>query len=356
MDDGTIDLADQTILLNYLHLLGISILYWDHLITLDNEIKYIWIRKKWASSIWFFLIRYLGFAGNIPVVLFSFMTLAPVSNTISGVRFHHFFSALEMITHRRCLRYSFIHQIILVLTHVAVCVVMILRTYALYERNNRLIVCLLALGVGLIAVSSWTVHGQTAIPVQIFPGCHLGVTQTTGYHLSASWIALFLFDSIIFGLTMFRTHSTRLHLGGGENLPIHMLLVRDGALYFAAMALANLANIITYYLTGPLIRGSLSTFANCVSVTMMSRLMLNLHAQAHVGVLSQSNNTGFDNVSLALDFREPEESPPMTRIPLHGPDVPMRAPELDPNPEPGGIAVVSSTDVQNTMHGRDEEY
>ncbi|KAJ7214358.1 hypothetical protein GGX14DRAFT_443792 [Mycena pura] len=52
------------------------------------------------------------------------------------------------------------------------------------------------------------------------------------------------------------------------------------------MALANLSNIGSFYFGGPLFRGSLSTFASCTSVTMVSRLMLNLHEQAAIGIMS----------------------------------------------------------------------
>ncbi|KAJ8453745.1 hypothetical protein ONZ45_g19585 [Pleurotus djamor] len=51
----------------------------------------------------------------------------------------------------------------------------------------------------------------------------------------------------------------------------------SGALYFAVMVLANLLNILTFYLPSPLLRGSLATFASLTSVTMISRLLLNLH-------------------------------------------------------------------------------
>ncbi|KAJ7487970.1 hypothetical protein FB451DRAFT_1226075 [Mycena latifolia] len=304
MVDDTIDLATETIFLNSCHLLGISILFWDHLITLDKEITYLWVRKKSSSSLWFFAVRYIGLGGNIPVLLFSFMTLSPTV----------------------CTQYSFLHQIVLVATQFLVSVIMLLRTWALYGRDKRVLGSLVALGACLLAVCSWAVQGQKAIPVAIYPGCHLGVSEISGYHLSATWAALFLYDSIVFGMTLFKTYSTRRQLGSGNNLPIHRLIVRDGALYFAAMALANLANIVTYYSTGPLLRGSLGTFANCISITMMSRLMLNLHEQANVGILTQMDQLRFEE-SIPLDFREPSEYLPAT--------------EPEPEPDPGSSNSIS---------------
>ncbi|KAJ6591412.1 hypothetical protein B0H10DRAFT_779146 [Mycena sp. CBHHK59/15] len=199
------------------------------------------------------------------------------------------------------MQYSFIHQLILVTTQILVCIVMILRTYAFYGRNRRLLWMLVVIGVCLTAVCVWTVLGQRATAVKVLPGCHLGVSVSTGYHLAASWEALLLFDSIIFGLTIYQSYSARRRVGVQARMPLHTLIMRDGAMYFAAMVLANLTNIITYYVTGPLLRGSMSTFANCVSVSMMSRLMLNLHEKAGVGILTQLNASQFpDDIPLSV--------------------------------------------------------
>lgn len=57
-----------------------GVLYYDHLLTLDTEIDYIW--KGLGAAYWFYIIRYAGFAGNIPVTVFSFYALAPKVSTI----------------------------------------------------------------------------------------------------------------------------------------------------------------------------------------------------------------------------------------------------------------------------------
>ncbi|KAK6992652.1 hypothetical protein R3P38DRAFT_2802218 [Favolaschia claudopus] len=145
--DDIVKEAKETVQLNYHHLIGISILYWDHVLTAPTEFKLLWARRKSMSSIWFFLVRYLGFVGNLPVVLFSFITLSP--------------------------------KIFLVAMQVVISIVAILRTYAFYSRDKRVLACLIGLGVFLVAVCSWTVHGQHTIPATILPGCHLGITERT---------------------------------------------------------------------------------------------------------------------------------------------------------------------------------
>ncbi|KAK7466393.1 hypothetical protein VKT23_005116 [Stygiomarasmius scandens] len=94
-------------------------------------------------------------------------------------------------------------------------------------------------------------------------------------------------------LTLKKAYETRRELKEeGMLVPsILVLVVRDGSIYFAVMAVANFLNILTFYLTGPYMRGGLSTFASAVSVTMMSRLMLNLHEVAETGLYTSHRET-----------------------------------------------------------------
>jgi hypothetical protein len=41
----------------------------------DRECSFVWTRTKTASAYWFFLLRYGALLTNIPVVVFSFVTL-----------------------------------------------------------------------------------------------------------------------------------------------------------------------------------------------------------------------------------------------------------------------------------------
>ncbi|KAF8874545.1 hypothetical protein BD779DRAFT_1678688 [Infundibulicybe gibba] len=132
----------------------------------------------------------------------------------------------------------------------------------------------------------WALLGQQNRVAQKLPGCHIGISHDTSMRLAAAWVALFAYDSIIFVLTLAKTWQAGRKIKINRPLPIIALLLRDGSIYFAVMALANLANILTFYFCGPFLRGGLSTFSNDISVTMMSRLMLNLHETATVGIFS----------------------------------------------------------------------
>ncbi|KAJ7751502.1 hypothetical protein DFH07DRAFT_774746 [Mycena maculata] len=148
---------------------------------------------------------------------------------------------------------------------------MVQRIYALYSCDKGMVWCLTAIATVLMIIILSTIVVGTK-PALVLP--ILGALRMPC--LAGAWGALFVFDTIIFALTIYNAYSTRGRMG---TMPLHKLIFRDGAMYFAAMALANLANIITFM---PLIPGTLATFASCVSVTMVSRLMLNIHKQVDV--------------------------------------------------------------------------
>ncbi|CDO75761.1 hypothetical protein BN946_scf184921.g37 [Trametes cinnabarina] len=176
---------------------------------------------------------------------------------------------------------------------VVVCFILFLRTYALYGRAKRVLVLVVGVGAALLGISCWSIVGQHQ-GIELRGGCHLEADRMTAIRLAVSWEALFVFDLMIFTLTVCKTfrerYRHRVTLGHHD---IISLILRDGALYFAVMASVNFANTLTFY---PLLRGCLSTFASSVSVTMMSRLMLNLHGSA-LGRGPVDSSSGFPTAS-----------------------------------------------------------
>ncbi|KAG7094972.1 hypothetical protein E1B28_005772 [Marasmius oreades] len=146
--------------------------------------------------------------------------------------------------------------------------------------------------------------GQKSIPypIQTQIGCHIGTSVESAHRASIPflihkrvlksgskglvwiWIALFVYDTILFILTASRTFRYYFQERLVYRVPLLSLMFRDGVMYFGVLALATLSNTLTFYLCGPFMRGGLSSFASCLSVTMMCRLMLNLHATADTGL------------------------------------------------------------------------
>jgi len=275
---GTVDTARDIFAHNFLHLAAITFLFYDHLITSGNEIDYLWRRPKSASAYWFFFNRYFAFFGNITVTALEFTSL-PLQS---------------------CKQYNLFRQLMLVLNQVLVCILLTLRIYALYSCSVRILTYMVGSGAVLAGISCWALFGQKSAPAQQSSGCHIGLSRVTAIRLASAWEALFIYDSILFSLIVLKTWRTRKDFSMNASrtaVPILYIIFRDGATYFAVMALANLTNILTFYLCDPFMRGVLSTFASAISVTMMSRLMLNLHETAESGIYS-TTRTDFTSTNM----------------------------------------------------------
>ncbi|KAK0192493.1 hypothetical protein F5146DRAFT_1040242 [Armillaria mellea] len=244
--DPSIKLGSGRCLLlhGYLQIISLSFLYWDHLITIDDELRLLWNKPKTWASYLFFANRYLAFFGNITVTTLGFTTL---SVTIL----------------RSCDNYALYRQILLVASQIVVCALLTMRIYALYTCSIKVLMYMLGSGVILFAVSCDS-------------GCHIGVATT--------WEALFIYDSMLFAFTFYRAYTHRT-----EQIPLLYLVFRDGILTCGQLA-------------GPYLRGGLSSCASSLSVTLMSRLILNLHQTGDVGILSdESAATSEREVTHELD-------------------------------------------------------
>ncbi|KAF7349413.1 hypothetical protein MSAN_01731200 [Mycena sanguinolenta] len=334
-----VDVASQIWIHDYLQLLGISLMYWDWLVTLDNEVGFMWKRARSASACWFFAVRYSGILGNIPVTVFTFYNIpvqVPAAHSNSTANTDSLFCSGAIYITRA------IKSCSLGRSSLFPVIVMLVRIHALYERNLRVLAALLVIGFPLLAVIFWSVKGPQSTLEVSFPGCHTSVPKSSNYRLAGAWLALFVFDSLCFGLTLYKTFSTWRRTGSEANhLPIHTLVLRDGAVYYAAMTLANLSNIISFYIGGPILSGSLSTFASCVSVTLMARLMLNLHITSNLG-----RDPSISHVDLELEEHVP--SPVVFR--RAGPFTGVySAPERDVD------VVERDSHSQDLLHGPDVE-
>ncbi|KAE9398764.1 hypothetical protein BT96DRAFT_920638 [Gymnopus androsaceus JB14] len=195
-------IAYQLLLHSYFEMLAITILYWDHLLTLKYEIQYLWQRPMSWSSYWFFLNRYFAFFSNITVTILGYVNLSTS-------------------------KYGLYRQITLVIQQVIVCVLLTMRIHALYGRSVRILSYMLGSGAILAGVAVWSLFGQKSSTAT--SGCHIALEFTSD--LATAWEALFCYDSILFGLTLYQTHKSRRSIPGMGPLriPLISLMLRDVA-------------------------------------------------------------------------------------------------------------------------------
>ncbi|KAF9466478.1 hypothetical protein BDZ94DRAFT_1319363 [Collybia nuda] len=242
---------------NYINLVAFVILYYDYALTLPDEVERFWATRSltWASS-FFYINRYLTLLGHIPVMVQYYWDARRSADV--------------------CPSLASFHQYLAVFIQVVVGILLIMRTYALYDQNIWVLLFICAAGLAVIVFGTYSVvansRGNALKENLPAVGCVPPINMTDANRLAAAWTGLLLFDVLIFVMTVYK--STKRSRGGDRTL-INILL-RDGAIYFGIMSAVGLANILTFHLSPEYERGFITTFANIISSTMISRLMLNL--------------------------------------------------------------------------------
>ncbi|KAJ6536458.1 hypothetical protein DFH09DRAFT_1401945 [Mycena vulgaris] len=231
------------------------ILCYDHMLSFSWEVTYIWTAGFRRSSLWFILVRYFALISTMAMVTLTFTPFdSMVPPLESGAR----------DPDRGTL---------------------VMRVVALYSFDKRVVFTgLTAAAVAIFALTTWFVIPRGPPPTYetSLPGCHTPVSRAQNIR------ELHVFpprtlggDIILLGLALYngyiRSRSHILRTGS-----LWRVLVRDGTMYFGLICLANLAHILMYYFGDINTSSSLTSFAVALSVTMICRIMLNLHDTAAV--------------------------------------------------------------------------
>lgn len=267
-DEDIESVARAILIQNYAHVFAVAILVYDHIITLVPEMVYIWRSKRIGVKALFLANRYYALLVNIIATVLEFKDFS-----LEGCK-----AAMQF------------RQLSVLLTAVIVAVLLVLRIYALYGCSRRVLAGLVVVGITLAGISVWQVLSGHS-DIRNSPGCHIAYDRESGIRTATGWEALLVMDTLVFALTLKKTlgdrpRNSRLTLTRTSDLV--NLMLRDGTIYYSVMVLATVANILTFYLSAPLIKGVLSTFTSNISVTMLSRLMLNIHQN---GDLNSSRTT-----------------------------------------------------------------
>ncbi|KAF9264604.1 hypothetical protein L218DRAFT_232168 [Marasmius fiardii PR-910] len=268
-------------LCDYWHLVALTLILLDHLYTLDVEIKFIWSRPTKLSGRIFFLHRYF----NLFAIMLSVMSKLVQDFPLS------------------CRAMVFFREAMLIFAQLVVVFILTLRMYALYGRGRRLL-CFMLVAIGvLLSIAcvylsiGFNLGSHSYPPSQAFTftghntqpemrgSCHTELDKETSDRQAIAWMTLFTYDTLIFGLGIYNAFKTRRELQIlRHRVSLKVILLRDGSMYFGVVSVVNLANILTFYLAEGCMRGGLAPFASSLSVTLVSRLMLNLHEVMDVGI------------------------------------------------------------------------
>ncbi|VDC07475.1 unnamed protein product [Peniophora sp. CBMAI 1063] len=107
------------------------------------------------------------------------------------------------------------------------------------------------------------------------PLCTTIRAKSDATRLAMAWGTVLLYDILIFFLTALRAF--RVWNAGSV---VHVIL-RDGVMYFCALTAANVLNIVNFLAAPPLLKPAFASLTNVLSVTFVSRLMLNLRSNSN---------------------------------------------------------------------------
>ncbi|KAF9066680.1 hypothetical protein BDP27DRAFT_1365449 [Rhodocollybia butyracea] len=264
-------------LANTLFASSLIVLFYDHLLTLDSEIRLLWRRPKNASGYLFFVNRYLAL-GNIVTAV----ALFPNSFTPSVPDYLRSFYQAE----------GFVLQLSIFRAIFA------LRIYALYGCKRVVLIAFTIITILGTVISSWlSLPKDPSTPSNL--GCQIILSPSDASTTAIGWEGLMVVDAILFLLTMRKAYQWGDHFSLSSYGMTYMVLDSTGlaqVMMTRIMTLLNLSNIISLHvfsvrlLSQPL-QGNLSAFVGCLSVTLTSRMILNLHEAADTGLYTDHTTT-----------------------------------------------------------------
>ncbi|KAF7345313.1 hypothetical protein MSAN_01908100 [Mycena sanguinolenta] len=259
-----------------------AILIYDYLLTFGAEVKYIWSSKLRPGTCLLLAIRYLGLGANITICAYNFIYFThEVRRRIAAppASFN-----LLVASSKNCVKMQWVWMMFIVFLELLVEVTLALRVYAMYGLNKWILACLLSTNVaaGVVALFAIIEYGKNPdlLAAPGFSGCDAAYpTRSVAARPAGGWEATLVCDILVFGLTARRAFIQRkispLYSGS-----LIERMATDGTMYFGIIVLACLANALTFYLGDAMLSGFLSWLTTNLSLTLLSRLMLNLHEAA----------------------------------------------------------------------------
>ncbi|KAJ6534469.1 hypothetical protein DFH09DRAFT_1180460 [Mycena vulgaris] len=290
----------------YMFLCGFVILIYDHALTLGSEVKLIWQRRLWRpSALWFLAVRYISLACSCVMFVFHLGNLSPGG----------------------CAMMERVLEGLLLLQELLVDTTLCLRVSAMYGFDPRVVVPMCIILAISVALGLWTIikfadPGMLTAPALDLTGCDTALPRATALRQARSWEGQLLTDTLIFGLTAYRAYADHNVMKLVESSLIKRMM-KDGAMYFGIIVLANLANVFTLYFGDILTAGILAWWTTSLSVALIARLGLNLQRAA---APSPTRTEDLDSTELdVIRFKDPRPPQPLEEATVDDQDFELAA-------------------------------
>jgi len=220
---------------HYIKLSSFTILIYEFCLTFTHEVELFWWTNKatWATF-FFFLNRYFVLLSYVPIMVMEFWySRADSKQSICrGLRSYYQYNSVAV--------------------QVVISAILIMRTYALYNRSRRVLVLMILIVLAVAIVACWSIVSELTLGRNGFKysdvmGCQSPISRARALGLVKAWAGLLVFDTLIFILTVHKSLSLDIC---GPRPSLLTLMLRDGSIYFGVMVASNLANILTYVYGG----------------------------------------------------------------------------------------------------------
>lgn len=256
---------------------ALALFAYDYLLTVGDEIQYIWPDRLTLVKTLFFINRYVGIV-NIPV---DILTTVPFRNK----------------TDTSCVYLERTQMIFNVLMSASLAIFFAIRTHAMYSHTRWVFMITLVLGLSssiitayifsdLIPVnfeqSDWPfVHTPYWMSYCSFGTNHWTIQQFL-FWMAGARIASILADTVVLVFTLRKALESRRLAGktvSMQSLSMMDFVVRHGALYFLVALLLNLAGFIVCLSNpDPTIENIMLVWISIITSILMSRFIISLKA------------------------------------------------------------------------------
>jgi len=253
-----IDIGYDLAAVKYYSIAVVVVMFYDWLLTLGDEIRFVWSgRKSWVFAL-YIANRYLPMGYQFWVLAVCFRT---------------------NFSQRICDRSAFISILTITLATILAQIVLTLRIYAITRKNRLITACFgVIAGSHLVLGTYFTILTSTKgaqqvlpIPFDFYKVCVL--TQTEVFEVGMTSISL-LYDLLAFILIIYTASKSNLHQFQIPSL--FRIVARDATLYFMVIFTSHLVLEFTLTLGRPSIQ-LLPAIGNSVYIpVMIGRLMISL--------------------------------------------------------------------------------
>ncbi|KAI5897988.1 uncharacterized protein SCHCODRAFT_02528990 [Schizophyllum commune H4-8] len=247
-----------------------AVVVWDWIISLGREYRFIW-KTHWTPVKAAYLFCRYWVIAVVPYLLFCFVT-------------NH--------TKETCERIYKIPVALAMWNQVGSESILLIRTYAFFNRNTYILIFLITSMAGVAAYQLYVDTTQMLLLPFIDPdhGPCLPMSKPHSAHLLGFFIAPLGFDTMVTFMTIIKAIYIRKR-NGGPNSRLIQTFIREGVFYYIMISIANLVNGVFYLQPRQVMSAINIPLSVMMGPVLACRLILDLRERGSETV-SHSEGTG----------------------------------------------------------------